>query len=247
MGVGALIVQYKLLGLKCVFAHTCTFCLSSYSSSFSLLFSPSRIVPLVCCAARSNPRFDTFKGAATIKGTGLDKWNVDKVTDFQQTFTGTTSMTDCNKRLIAYATSWSNKPAFASQASPWKLLARTCPVSNTPVSIPSASTRHQLHPLVCSRAPPFPSPFHELPLSPSCRLLRRNIVLVLSADFPALLPRLFVFSCKQRSHAHRQSVVGAPPSIRLTIATAPGLNHSSIPTCVLTEPPYIYPLLHHPP
>jgi len=49
----------------------------------------------------------TFKGAAKYAGKGLNLWEIRAVTTLKETFSGTSSLTSCNKRLIADA--WTNR------------------------------------------------------------------------------------------------------------------------------------------
>jgi surface protein len=54
----------------------------------------------------------TFNGASKFTGTGVDTWDVAKVTTMYQTFTSTTSLTTCNKRKIADA--WKSNSVFVA-------------------------------------------------------------------------------------------------------------------------------------
>ena len=66
----------------------------------------------------------TFNGAVKFTGTGLSAWNIASVTTMTHTFTSTTSLTTCNKRLIADA--WKSNSAFATYDTDWA--ADTCTV-----------------------------------------------------------------------------------------------------------------------
>ena len=52
----------------------------------------------------------TFSGASSFSGTGVDLWNVNKVTIMSNIFDGTTALTSCNKRKIADA--WKSIQSF---------------------------------------------------------------------------------------------------------------------------------------
>ena len=52
----------------------------------------------------------TFSGASSFAGTGVDLWNVNKVTIMSNIFDGTTALTSCNKRKIADA--WKSIQSF---------------------------------------------------------------------------------------------------------------------------------------
>ena len=56
--------------------------------------------------------WSTFNDASKFIGTGVDTWDVAKVTLMGSTFSSTTSLTTCNKRLIADA--WKSNSAFAA-------------------------------------------------------------------------------------------------------------------------------------
>ena len=47
--------------------------------------------------------WSTFRGASKFTGTGVDTWDVSKVTSMSNTFLSTTSLSSCNKRKIADA------------------------------------------------------------------------------------------------------------------------------------------------
>ena len=66
---------------------------------------------------------NTFNGASKFTGTGLPTWDVAKVTNMGNTFTFATSITSCNKRLIADA--WKSNSAFATWNTAWA--ADACP------------------------------------------------------------------------------------------------------------------------
>ena len=69
----------------------------------------------------------TFYSASKFAGTGLGSWDVTKVTDMSDTFNSATSITSCNKRLIADA--WKSNSAFATWDTAWAA-ARACPLTD---------------------------------------------------------------------------------------------------------------------
>ena len=70
----------------------------------------------------------TFEGATKMNA-DVSTWNVDKVTAMTDTFTSTTSLTACNKRKIAGASSWKGNSAFvASYKTSWAAEKCACPV-----------------------------------------------------------------------------------------------------------------------
>ena len=70
--------------------------------------------------------YGTFSGASKFTGTGVDTWDVAKVTAMTDTFTSTTSLTTCNKRKIADA--WKSSAVFVATDYDTDWAADTCPV-----------------------------------------------------------------------------------------------------------------------
>ena len=68
----------------------------------------------------------TFKGALKFTGTGVDTWDVAEVTIMTDTFTSTTSLTTCNKRLIADA--WKSSAVFTATSYDEDWAGDTCTV-----------------------------------------------------------------------------------------------------------------------
>jgi hypothetical protein len=68
----------------------------------------------------------TFWNARKFTGTGVDTWDVTKVTDMTSTFTSTTSLTTCNKRKIADA--WKSNAVFTATSYDTDWAANTCTV-----------------------------------------------------------------------------------------------------------------------
>ena len=68
----------------------------------------------------------TFIYAYKFTGTGVDTWDVAKVTTMSNTFTSTTSLTTCNKRKIADA--WNSSSVFVATTYDTDWAADTCTV-----------------------------------------------------------------------------------------------------------------------
>ena len=68
----------------------------------------------------------TFYKASKFTGTGVDTWDVAKVTDMGNTFSSATSLTTCNKRKIADA--WKSSAVFVATTYDTDWAADTCPV-----------------------------------------------------------------------------------------------------------------------
>ena len=69
---------------------------------------------------------NTFSFASKFTGTGVDTWDVAKVTTMTQTFFSTTSLTTCNKRLIA--DTWKSSSVFVATTYVTDWAGDTCPV-----------------------------------------------------------------------------------------------------------------------
>jgi hypothetical protein len=68
----------------------------------------------------------TFRNAFKFTGTGVDTWDVAKVTSMTNTFFSTTSLTTCNKRKIADA--WKSNSVFVATSYDTDWAADTCTV-----------------------------------------------------------------------------------------------------------------------
>jgi hypothetical protein len=66
----------------------------------------------------------TFSFASKFTGTGVDTWDVAKVTTMTGTFVGTASLTTCNKRKIADA--WKSNSVFVATTYDTDWAADTC-------------------------------------------------------------------------------------------------------------------------
>jgi hypothetical protein len=69
---------------------------------------------------------NTFTSAYKFTGTGVDTWDVAKVTTMSGTFGSTTSLSTCNKRKIADA--WKSSSVFTATTYDTDWAADTCPV-----------------------------------------------------------------------------------------------------------------------
>jgi hypothetical protein len=69
---------------------------------------------------------NTFYGASKFTGTGIDTWDVAKVTTLERTFEYTTSLITCNKRKIADA--WKSSAAFVATSYDTDWATDTCTV-----------------------------------------------------------------------------------------------------------------------
>ena len=67
---------------------------------------------------------DTFRGASKFAGVGPDSWDASKVTDMSDTFLSATSLTSCNKHLVADA--WKSNTVFVATSYDTDWAADTC-------------------------------------------------------------------------------------------------------------------------